>query len=170
LGSWIIGGPSSPLVTLAPPSRPSGNSPQKIRWVIRQGLMEDSPVGGEHVASFIGPPAVNYSANRTASDEEIALQPKGIQAGAQSSLDNIPQPSLLGAAAKVALQALARTTPNFPKIISRSRSRMTPRAVTGPAQRASLGSCKALAGYPLATGDLPLPFLPLVERWGLFCA
>jgi hypothetical protein len=41
---------------------------------------------------------VQYS--RNASDEERALQLKGIQSDAQGKLNNIPQPLLIGAAAK----------------------------------------------------------------------
>ncbi len=68
----------------------------------------ENGVGGLSIAALsselnanAGHYASDVQYNRDASDEELALQLRGIQSDAQGKLNNIPQPSLLSAAAKV---------------------------------------------------------------------
>ena len=87
----------------------------------------ENGVGGLSIAALsnelnanAGHYASDVQYNRDASDEEIRLQMQGIQTDAQSRLNNIRQPSLIGAAAKVGGDALSAVSTYFPTETHRS--------------------------------------------------
>jgi hypothetical protein len=82
----------------------------------------ENGVGGLSIAALTnelnanaGHYASDVEYNRSASDQEIMLQLKGFQDDAQSRLNQIPQPSLLGAAADVAGAGLNAYAAYYPQ-------------------------------------------------------